>query len=85
MPEISANQQNLLARFSEALNARHDHVIVTHSELSAAWPGNPAGPSSLKQLLKVIGKDWTTDHREGTGDYVFRLKLNPDNRVDVPA
>ena len=81
MPELSANQQNLLSRFADALNARHDHVIITHSELSAAWPGNPEGPSSLKQLLQVIGSDWTSERREGAGDYVFRLKPNPDTRA----
>ena len=77
MTEISANQHNLLTRFAKGLNARHDHVIVTHAELSAAWPGDPEGPSSLKQLLQVISNDWMTDHREGTGDYVFRQKSNP--------
>jgi hypothetical protein len=73
MTNTSDHQQALLDRFAEALNGRYDHVIVTHAELSAGWPGNPEGPSSLKQLLQVIGRDWTTDHREGTGDYVFRL------------
>ena len=28
---------------------------------------------SQPQLVEAIGSDWTTDHREGTGDYVFRL------------
>jgi hypothetical protein len=73
VPDVTANQATLLARFAEALNGRHNHVIITHSELSAAWPGNPEGTSSLKQLLAVIGDEWTTDHREPTGDYVFRL------------
>jgi hypothetical protein len=77
MTETGRPQQDLLDRFAEALDARYDHVIVTHTELSAAWPGNPDGPSSLQQLLQVIGRDWTTDHREGTGDYVFRLVQNP--------
>jgi hypothetical protein len=73
MTKNSDHQQVLLDRFADALNGRYDHVIVTHAELSAAWPGNPEGPTSLKQLLKVIGRDWATDHREETGDYVFRL------------
>jgi hypothetical protein len=80
MMDTSARQQKLLDRFAESLDGRHDHVIVTHSELSAAWPGNPGGVSSLKQLLEVIGRDWAADHREGTGDYVFRLKLEPDRQ-----
>ena len=25
------------------------------------------GPTSLKQLVQVIGHDWAMDHREGTG------------------
>ena len=73
MTTTSGPQQALLDRFTDALNARYDHVTVTHAELSAAWPGRPEGPTSLKQLLHVIGQDWTTDHREGSGDYVFRL------------
>jgi hypothetical protein len=67
----------LLDRFDDALRGRYDHVTVTHGELSAAWPGNPDGPTSLKQLLEVIGHDWATDHREGTGDYVFRVMPQP--------
>jgi hypothetical protein len=76
LPGTAANQQKLLARFAEGLDRRHDHVIVTHAELSAAWPGNPEGPSSLKQLLEVIGKDWTADDRAATGDYVFSMRPN---------
>ena len=75
MQDTTTARQNLLVRFGEALKRRHDHVIITHAELSAAWPGNPEGPSSLKQLLRIVGDDWATDHREGTGDYVFRLKV----------
>ena len=74
MTSNGANQQNLLARFAEALNGRHDHLSVTHSELSAAWPGNPAGKSSLKQLLEVIGEGWSADYRTESGDYVFSRK-----------
>jgi hypothetical protein len=77
MTDKSHAQKALLDRFADALDGRYDHVIVTHAELSAAWPGNPDGPSSLKQLLQVIGHDWATDHREGTGDYVFRLIPGP--------
>ena len=74
MTSTAANQQNLLARFAEALNGRHDHLSVTHSELSAAWPGHPAGKSSLKQLLEVIGEGWSADYRTESGDYVFSRK-----------
>lgn len=77
---ISAlNQQRLLARFAEALNTGHDHVSITHSELSAAWPGNPAGTSSLKQLLAVIGAGWSADYRAANGDYVFSRKLSVED------
>jgi hypothetical protein len=80
MTTKSDSQQALLDRFADALTRRYDHVIVTHAELSAAWPGNPEGPTSLKQLLEVIGREWATDHREGTGDYVFRLIPLPATR-----
>ena len=80
MTNTSNPQQALLDRFADALNGRYDHVTVTHAELSAAWPGNPGGPTSLKQLLQVIGRDWATDHREETGDYVFRLMPVPATR-----
>jgi hypothetical protein len=77
MTDTARHQQELLERFAEALHGRYDHVMVTHAELSAAWPGKPEGPTSLQQLLQAIGRDWTTDHREGTGDYVFRLVQTP--------
>ena len=73
MASNSDPRQILLDRFADALDERYDHVVVTHAELSAAWPGKPEGPTSLKQLLHEVGRDWATDHREGTGDYVFRL------------
>jgi hypothetical protein len=74
MPDTALSQQDLLARFAAALDERHDHVVVTHSELSAAWPGNPEGRSSLKQLLDAIGDGWSADYRAGNGDYVFSPK-----------
>ena len=74
MTHIVDHQQTLLARFADALDTRHDHVSVTHSELSAAWPGNPDGKSSLKQLLEVLGEGWSADYRTETGDYVFSRK-----------
>ena len=77
MPDTALNQHNLLSRFAEALDARHDHVIVSHSELSAAWHGNPEGTSSLKQLLEVIGAEWNADGRTLNGDYVFSPKPAP--------
>ena len=80
MTNNSHPQRALLDRFEEAVKERYDHVIVTHAELSAAWPGNPEGPTSLKQLLQAVGRDWATDHREGTGDYVFRLIPLPTTR-----
>jgi hypothetical protein len=73
MTNPSDPQRALLDRFADALSGRYDHVIVTHAELSAAWPGSPQGPTSLQQLLHAVGRDWATDHREGSGDYVFRL------------
>ena len=78
MTNTAVNQQNLLARFADARDSRHDHVSVTHSELSAAWPGNPEGKSSLKQLLDVIGSGWAADYRTETGDYVFSRKPGED-------
>jgi hypothetical protein len=77
MPDTALNQHNLLSRFAEALEGRHDHLIVSHSELSAAWPGNPEGTSSLKQLLEVIGAEWNADGRTLNGDYVFSPKPAP--------
>lgn len=74
MADTADHRQSLLARFSEALDTRHDHVSITHSELSAAWPGDPGGKSSLKQLLDVVGDGWSADYRTETGDYVFRWK-----------
>ena len=74
----STEQQALLARFAESLNAGHRHTIVTHAELSAAWPGNPEGKSSLKQLLEVISHDWNADYRAANGDYVFSRNVRLD-------
>ena len=79
MTDTSFNQETLLARFAEALHAGHDHVTITHSELSAAWPGNPQGTSSLRQLLEVIGEGWHADYRTANGDYVFSRNLNVDD------
>jgi hypothetical protein len=79
MTNTALNQQNLLTRFADALKTRHDHVSITHSELSAAWPGNPDGKSSLKQLLDVIGDGWSADHRTETGDYVFSRKPSSED------
>jgi len=79
MTNTSLNQQTLLAHFAEALRAGHDHVTITHSELSAAWPGNPQGTSSLRQLLEIIGDGWQADYRTGVGDYVFSRNLNVDD------
>jgi hypothetical protein len=73
------NQQTLLGRFAEALKTRHDHVSITHSELSAAWPGNPDGKSSLKQLLEVVGDGWSADYRTEHGDYVFSRKATDED------
>ena len=79
MPDTALNQQKLMACFAEALHAGHDHVSITHSDLSAAWPGNPEGTSSLKQLLAVVGDGWTAAYRAGNGDYVFSRKPNVDD------
>jgi hypothetical protein len=79
MTNTAAHQKNLLARFADALNTRHDHVSITHSELSAAWPGNPDGRSSLKQLLDVIGEGWSADYRTEHGDYVFSRKASVED------
>ena len=81
MSNTTPPQDILLARFAEALEARHDHATVTHSELSAAWPGNPQGKSSLKQLLEVISPDWIADYRTGDGDYVFSRTAGGDRDV----
>lgn len=77
MTNTVLNQQDLLARFAAALDERHDHLVITHSELSAAWPGNPDGRSSLKQLLDAIGNGWNAEYRAGNGDYVFSVKPIP--------
>ncbi len=74
MADTAIHQQSLLARFAEAVNTRQDHVSIAHSELSAAWPGNPEGRSSLKQLLDVVGNGWSADYRTENGDYVFSRK-----------
>jgi hypothetical protein len=79
MTNTTLSQQTLLSRFAEALKTRHDHVSITHSELSAAWPGNPDGKSSLKQLLAVIGEGWSADYRTDHGDYVFSRKGSPED------
>ena len=76
MTNTAVNQQNLLARFADALQTRHDHVSITHSELRAAWPGNPEGKSSLKQLLDLVGEGWSADYRTEQGDYVFSRKAS---------
>ena len=74
MPDTALNQQAVTAQFIEALHARRDHVTITHADLSAAWPGNPEGASSLKRLLEVVGDGWTADYRAANGDYVFTRK-----------
>lgn len=74
MPDTALNQQAVIAHFMEALHARRDHVTITHADLSAAWPGNPEGTSSLKRLLEVVGDGWTADYRAPNGDYVFSRK-----------
>jgi hypothetical protein len=79
MPDTALNQQTLVALFAEALNARRDHVTITHADLSAAWPGNPEGTSSLKRLLEVVGDGWTADYRDANGDYVFSRKPSVDD------
>ena len=79
MTNTTLNQQTLLTRFTEALKTRHDHVSITHSELSAAWPGNPDGKSSLKQLLEVVGDGWSADYRTEHGDYVFSRKATDED------
>ena len=80
MSDTALAQQALIARFADALNTRHDHVRITHAELSAACPGNPAGTSSLKQLLDVIGAGWDADYRAANGDYVFSRKPCVEDR-----
>lgn len=80
MTSTADHQKDLLARFASALEGRHDHVVVSHSELSAAWPGNPDGKSSLKQLIEATGDGWVTDHRSANGDYVF--SRNPSRSDD---
>ena len=79
MTDSSFKQQAVLARFADALHSRHDHVTLSHSELSAAWPGDPQGTSSLKQLLAVVGSGWHADYRTGNGDYVFSRNLSVDD------
>ena len=79
MPDTALHQQEIMACFAEALHAGHDHVSLTHSDLSAAWPGNPDGTSSLKQLLAAVGGGWTADYRANNGDYVFSRRPSVDD------
>ncbi len=73
MTETQA-QRAVVARFEEALKAGYDHVTLTHAELSAGYPGNPDGESSLARLLRDVSDHWTADHHGLNGQYLFSRK-----------